>query len=264
MNSQGPDTVCSKINAAFNDYGLENPEISEYHITLKNMLETLFLKQYANECTEEEKLQRLIRNFIWVYREQLLYNDVISPVIFSMCMRRNSPIVQIDNGQMIAENLEHMKSNYMHANEIVINNTIGELFRILVYAVNFFIDRFDFDDYKRLNGGVAKHLYMNSLERHIHGLWLDDIPEYGDFRANVINLRFRIAVNRIWYTLEEKYKSERNVYAFMALRSQMDPELYKSMVQNHLGAFTPDDCLKVLRDPNAMEVQREFSEFRIF
>ena len=66
MNSQGPDTVSIKINAAFNDYGLQNPEISEYHITLKNMLETLFLKQYPNECTEEEKLQRLIRNFIWV------------------------------------------------------------------------------------------------------------------------------------------------------------------------------------------------------
>ena len=88
------------------------------------------------------------------------------------------------------------------------------------------MDRFDFDDYKRLKGGVAKHLYMNSLERHIHGLWLDDIPEYGDFRANVINLRFRIAVNSIWSTLEEKYK--------------------------------------VLRDPNALEVQREFSEFHIF
>ena len=109
MNSQGPDTVCSKINAAFNDYGLENPEISEYHITLKNMLETLFLKQYAKECSEEEKIQRLIRNFIWVYREQLLYNDVISPVIFSMCMRRNSPIVQMNNSRLIAENLEHMK-----------------------------------------------------------------------------------------------------------------------------------------------------------
>ena len=137
MNPQGPDTVSSKINSAFNDYCLENPEISEYHLTLKNMLETLFLKQYANECTEEEKLQRLIRNFIWVYREQLLYNDVISPVIFSMCMRRNSPVVQINNGRIIAENLEHMKSNYKHANEIVINDTIGELFRILVYAVNF-------------------------------------------------------------------------------------------------------------------------------
>ena len=126
MNSHGSDTVCNKINAAFNDNGLQNPEISDYHITLKNMLETLFLKKYPNECTEEEKLQRLIRNIFWVYREQLLYNDVISPVIFSMCMRRNSPIVQIDNGQMIAENLEHMKSNCKHANEIVINNTIGE------------------------------------------------------------------------------------------------------------------------------------------
>ena len=105
---------------------------------------------------------------------------------------------------------------------------------------------------------------MNSLERHIHEFWLDNIPEYCDFRANVINLRFRMAVNRIWSTLGEKYKSERKFYAFMALRSQMDPEVYKSMVQKHLSAFTPDDCLKVLRDPNALEVQREFSEFHIF
>ena len=57
-------------------------------------------------------------------------------------------------------------------------NCIGELFQILVYIVIFFIDRFDFDDFKHLNGGVAKHLYVHSLERHIHGLWLDDIPQY--------------------------------------------------------------------------------------
>ena len=228
------------------------------------MLETLFLKQYPNECTEEEKLQRLIRNFIWVYREQLLYNDVISPVIFSMCMRRNSPIVQINNGRVIAENLEDMKRSYTHANEILINETIGELFRILVYAVNFFIDRFDFDDYKRLNGGVAKHLYMNSLERHIHGLWLDDIPEYGDFRANMINLRFTNSVNSIWFTLKDKFNYERNVYAYMALLSRMESEVYKAMVQKHLSAFTPDYCLQILGDPDPMEVQKEFSQFRVF
>ena len=229
------------------------------------MLETLFLKEYPKECTEEEKLQRLIRNFIWVYREQLLYNDVISPVIFSMCMRRNSPIVQIDNSQMIAENLEQMKSNYMHANETVINNTIGELFRILVYAVNFFMDRFDFDDYKHLNGGVAKHFYMNSLERHIHGLWSDDIPRYGNYRTDIINLRFTMAVNSIWFTLKEQYNSaERNVYAYMALRSSMDPEVYKTMVQTHLNTFTLDDCLQILGDPDPMEVQKEFSQFRVF
>ncbi|MFM9154054.1 MAG: hypothetical protein ACKOPC_10750, partial [Methylocystis sp.] len=60
---------------------------------------------------------------------------------------------------------------------------------------------------------------------------MDDIPQYGDVRANIINLRFRIAVNSIWSTLEEKYKSERNVYAYMALRSRLEPEVYRAMVQ---------------------------------
>ena len=82
MNSHGSDTVCNKINAAFNDDALINPEFSDYHITLKTMSETLFLKRYLHECPEEEKLQRLIRSFIWVYREKLLYNEIISPVIF--------------------------------------------------------------------------------------------------------------------------------------------------------------------------------------
>ena len=36
------------------------------------------------------------------------------------------------------------------------------------------------------------------------------------------------------------------------------------MVQKHLSTFTPDDCLEILRDPDAMEVEREFSEFHIF
>ena len=71
-------------------------------------------------------------------------------------------------------------------------------------------------------------------------------------------------MEKIKYTLEEKYKSERDVYADMAVRSQMDSEVYKAMVQKHLSAFTPDDCLEILRDPNAMQVQREFSEFSIF
>ncbi len=44
----------------------------------------------------------------------------------------------------------------------------------------------------------------------------------------------------------------------------MEPEVYKAMVQKHLSAFTPDDCLEILRDPDAMEVEREFSEFRMF
>ena len=135
----------------------------------------------------------------------------------------------------------------------------------MVYAVNFFIDGFDFDHYKELNGGVVKHLFMNSLERHIHDLWLDDIPRYGPFRANMINQRFTMAVNSIWFTLKEKYNSEeRNVYAYMALQSSIDPEVYKSMVQPHLSAFTLDDCLQILRDPDPMEVQKEFSQFHVF
>ena len=100
-------------------------------------------------------------------------------------------------------------------------NHIGELFQILVYVVIFCIDRFDFDDFKHLNGGVAKHLYMNSLEQHIHGLWLDNIPQYGNFRTNMINPRFRNAVNSIWFTLKDKFNYERNVYAFLALLSQL-------------------------------------------
>ncbi len=44
----------------------------------------------------------------------------------------------------------------------------------------------------------------------------------------------------------------------------MEPEVYRAMVQKHLSAFTPDDCLQILGDPDPMEVQREFSEFHVF
>ena len=44
----------------------------------------------------------------------------------------------------------------------------------------------------------------------------------------------------------------------------MDPEVYKAMVQKHLSAFTPDDCLQILEDPDPVEVQREFSQFHTF
>ena len=177
MNFQEPDPISAKINAAFDHDALRNPLSSTYHITLKNMLETLFLKRYDDECPQEEKLQRLIRNIIWKYREHILFNDVINPVIFSMCMRRFRPIVQTQNQDsiLIARNLELMKRDYTRADTRFIEHTITNLFEILVHALSFFIEKLDFDDYKQLNGGTAKYLFMISLEEHIKELWFDDM-----------------------------------------------------------------------------------------
>ena len=72
MNLQEPNPISTKINVAFDDDALSDQLSSACHITLKNMLETLFLKRYDDECPQEEKLQRVIRNIIWQYREQIL------------------------------------------------------------------------------------------------------------------------------------------------------------------------------------------------
>ncbi len=141
MNLQVPNPISTKINVAFDDDALSDLLSSTYHITLKNMLETLFLKRYDNECPQEEKLQRLIRNIIWKYREQILFSDVISPVIFSMCFRRFRTIVQTQNHFLIVQNLEWMRRDYKKADPHLIEDTITNLFEILVYALSFFIEK---------------------------------------------------------------------------------------------------------------------------
>ena len=44
----------------------------------------------------------------------------------------------------------------------------------------------------------------------------------------------------------------------------MEPEVYKAMVQKHLSAFTPDDCLEILRDPDEWKFKENFLSLVFF
>lgn len=259
MNFQQPNPICTKINVPFNDDALRNPESSDYHITLKNMLETLFLKRYDDECPQEEKLQRVIRNIIWQYREQILFSDVISPVIYSMCMRNNRPIVQTRLIRDIALNLWWIKHDYKRANPALINETITKLFEILVYALTFFIEKLDFDDYKQLNGGTAKFLFMISLEQHIKELWFDDLRHRNETR------RYDMEVNRIWHLINDRYNHDgKFAYAYLALQNQMDESVYRDMIHDNISAVDPNDYVRnYFPDPDPEEVQDIFLEFHV-
>lgn len=259
MNFQEPDPISAKINAAFDHDALRDPLSSVYHITLKNMLETLFLKRYDDECPYEEQLQRLIRNIIWQYREQILFSDVISPVIFSMCFRRFRTIVQTQNHFRIVRNLECMKLDYKKADPHLIEDTITKLFEILVYALSFFINKFDFDDYKQLNGGTAKFLFMISLEEHIKELWFDDL------RHRNRTSRYNMEVNRIWHLLNDRYNHDgKFAYAYLALKNYVDESVYRHMIHDKIYAVEPNDYVRnYFPDPDPEEVQTIFREFHV-